>query len=58
MKNVSQYVNGHRIAEACRFLKGAGQPVTAVMFESGFQTKSNFQPGIPARDLTQSSRLA
>lgn len=40
--NVSQYVNDHRIAEACRLLKDTDQPVTAVMFESGFQTKSNF----------------
>jgi AraC-like DNA-binding protein len=41
-KNVSQYVNDHRIAEACRLLKDTGHPVTAVIFESGFQTKSNF----------------
>lgn len=41
-KNVSQYVNDHRIAEACRLLKDTGHAVTAVMFESGFQTKSNF----------------
>ena len=41
-KNVSQYVNDHRIAEACRLLKDTDQPVTAVMFEAGFQTKSNF----------------
>jgi len=41
-KNVSQYVNDHRIAEACRLLKDTDHAVTAVMFESGFQTKSNF----------------
>jgi len=41
-KNVSQYVNDHRIAEACRLLDSTDQPVTAVMFEAGFQTKSNF----------------
>jgi AraC-like DNA-binding protein len=41
-KNVSQYVNDHRIAEACRLLKDTDQAVTTVMFESGFATKSNF----------------
>lgn len=40
--NVSQYVNDHRIAEACRLLKDTDHAVTAVMFESGFGTKSNF----------------
>ncbi|RUM18880.1 helix-turn-helix domain-containing protein [Rhizobium vallis] len=41
-KNVSQYVNDYRIAEACRLLSGTEKPVTEVMFEVGFQTKSNF----------------
>jgi len=41
-KNVSQYVNEHRIAEACTLLVETGKPVTEVMFEVGFQTKSNF----------------
>lgn len=41
-KNVSQYVNDFRIAEACRLLACADISVTAAMFESGFQTKSNF----------------
>ena len=40
--NVSQYVNQHRIKEACRLLEETEQSVTAVMFASGFQTKSNF----------------
>lgn len=40
--NVSQYVNQHRIREACRLLEETDQSVTAVMFASGFQTKSNF----------------
>lgn len=40
--NVSQYVNDHRIREACRLLKETDHAVTAVMFEAGFQTKSNF----------------
>jgi len=41
-RNVSQYVNDHRVAEACRLLAGTEQPITMVMFEAGFQTKSNF----------------
>jgi AraC-like DNA-binding protein len=41
-KNVSQYVNGHRVEEACRMLVGTDQPVTTIMLEVGFQTKSNF----------------
>ncbi|PSJ60409.1 helix-turn-helix domain-containing protein [Pseudaminobacter soli (ex Li et al. 2025)] len=41
-KNVSQYINDFRIAEACRLLRETDMSVTAAMFESGFQTKSNF----------------
>ncbi|HEV7250149.1 MAG TPA: helix-turn-helix domain-containing protein [Shinella sp.] len=41
-KNVSQYVNEHRIAEACELLTDTDKPVTEIMFEVGFQTKSNF----------------
>lgn len=41
-KNISQYVNDYRIAEACRLLKGTEMSVTNAMFEAGFQTKSNF----------------
>jgi AraC-like DNA-binding protein len=41
-KNVSQYVNDYRIAAACRLLEESGQPVTVIMLEVGFQTKSNF----------------
>ncbi|MFK3777193.1 helix-turn-helix domain-containing protein [Agrobacterium sp. NPDC089420] len=40
--NVSQYVNQLRIREACRLLEETEQSVTAIMFSSGFQTKSNF----------------
>ncbi|MCX5493989.1 AraC family transcriptional regulator [Kaistia dalseonensis] len=40
--NVSQYVNDFRIAEACRLLAETDHTVTTIMFESGFQTKSNF----------------
>lgn len=41
-KNVSQYVNEYRIAEACSLLVDTDKPVTEIMFEVGFQTKSNF----------------
>ncbi|PDT28197.1 AraC family transcriptional regulator [Rhizobium sp. L9] len=41
-KNVSQYVNDYRIGEACRLLSATEKTVTEVMFEVGFQTKSNF----------------
>ena len=41
-KNVSQYINGYRIAEACRLLEAGDRQVTQIMFEAGFQTKSNF----------------
>ncbi|MEK1929691.1 MAG: AraC family transcriptional regulator, partial [Pararhizobium sp.] len=41
-KNVSQYVNDYRIAEACGLLAETEKPVTQIMFEVGFQTKSNF----------------
>ncbi len=39
--NVSRYVNGYRIREACRILEG-GASVTEAMLASGFNTKSNF----------------
>jgi AraC-like DNA-binding protein len=41
-RNVSQYINAHRIAKACQLLETSGEPVTRVMFDVGFQTKSNF----------------
>ncbi len=41
-KNVSQYVNEFRIAEACTLLAETEKPVTEIMFDVGFQTKSNF----------------
>jgi len=41
-QNVSQYINGYRIAEACRLLTETDQPVLPIMFEVGFETKSNF----------------
>lgn len=41
-KNVSQYVNAFRIAEACQLLAESEKSVTEVMLDVGFQTKSNF----------------
>ncbi len=41
-KNVSQFVNEFRISEACTLLVQTDRPVTEIMFEVGFQTKSNF----------------
>lgn len=41
-KNVSQYVNELRIAEACQLLAETEKSVTEVMLDVGFQTKSNF----------------
>lgn len=40
--NVSQFVNGFRIGEACRLLSDTELSVTQAMLEAGFQTKSNF----------------
>lgn len=41
-QNVSQYVNAFRITEACDLLSQTSKSVTEIMFEVGFQTKSNF----------------
>ncbi len=40
--SVSQYVNNYRVAEACRLLSTTDMPVTRIVFEAGFMTKSNF----------------
>ncbi|WP_394688411.1 helix-turn-helix domain-containing protein [Hoeflea sp.] len=40
--SVSQYVNNKRVADACRMLETTSEPVTRIMFEAGFMTKSNF----------------
>ncbi len=40
--SVSHYVNNHRITEACRLLAETDMPVTRILFEAGFMTKSNF----------------
>lgn len=41
-RNVSHHVNEYRIKEAQRLLGETDLTVTSVMFECGFQTKSNF----------------
>ncbi|MFE0019317.1 helix-turn-helix domain-containing protein [Mesorhizobium sp. NPDC059054] len=41
-RNVSQIVNEYRVEEARRLLAETAAPVTEIMFEAGFQTKSNF----------------
>ncbi|ABC29773.1 AraC-type DNA-binding domain-containing protein [Hahella chejuensis KCTC 2396] len=41
-RNVSQVVNEYRIEEAKRLLQETDLPVTSLLFEAGFQTKSNF----------------
>ncbi|MCF1465185.1 helix-turn-helix transcriptional regulator [Agrobacterium vitis] len=40
--NVTMPVNAFRISEACDLLSETKKPVTEIMFEVGFQTKSNF----------------
>ncbi|AJC79915.1 AraC family transcriptional regulator protein [Rhizobium etli bv. phaseoli str. IE4803] len=55
-KNVSQYVNDYRIGEACRLLSATEKSVTEVMFDVGFQTKSNFNREF--RRVTEMTPLA
>lgn len=40
-ENVSRIINRHRIERACALMTD-GQSVTTAMFDSGFDTKSNF----------------
>ena len=40
--DVSQYINGFCIGDACTRLLGTDQAVTAILYEVGFNTKSNF----------------
>ncbi|MBZ3691094.1 helix-turn-helix domain-containing protein [Phyllobacterium calauticae] len=40
--SVSHYVNDYRVREACRLLADTDRAVTGIMFDAGFQTKSNF----------------
>ncbi|ESY30268.1 AraC family transcriptional regulator [Mesorhizobium sp. LNJC391B00] len=39
--SVSQYVNDQRIGEACRLLAASDEPITRIMFDAGFLSKSN-----------------
>ena len=39
--NVSRFINSYRIEHACDLLDQA-RSITSTMFDSGFQTKSNF----------------
>ena len=41
-KNIAQWINGFRIAAACEQLASSDTPVTTVMLDCGFFTKSNF----------------
>ena len=41
-KNIAQWINGFRIAAACEQLACSDTPVTTVMLDCGFFTKSNF----------------
>ncbi|QND57234.1 helix-turn-helix domain-containing protein [Mesorhizobium huakuii] len=40
--SVSQYVNNQRIDEARRLLAATDEPITRIMFDAGFLSKSNF----------------
>ncbi|EFE95972.1 helix-turn-helix domain-containing protein [Serratia odorifera] len=40
--NVSQYVNQMRIHQAAHWLSASDRPITDIMLEAGFTTKSNF----------------
>ncbi|MEP7456935.1 AraC family transcriptional regulator [Phyllobacterium sp. SB3] len=40
--SVSQYVNDYRVKEACKLLAETDEAITRIMFDAGFQTKSNF----------------
>jgi AraC-like DNA-binding protein len=41
-QNFSQYVNRLRVSEVCSLLTDTNRPITEIMFEAGFQTKSTF----------------
>ncbi|WP_162916983.1 helix-turn-helix domain-containing protein [Cohaesibacter haloalkalitolerans] len=40
--SITDLVNRYRVEEARRLLKGSNLPVTEIMLDAGFQTKSNF----------------
>ena len=46
--SVTDLVNGYRAREAMRLLRASDLPVTRIMLESGFQTKSNFNRAFKA----------
>ncbi len=41
-ENVSRYINGFRVRHVAMLLKTTDRPVTDIMLESGFQSKSSF----------------
>jgi len=41
-QNFSQFVNQFRVSEACSMLSNSDLPITEIMYEAGFQTKSTF----------------
>ncbi len=41
-QNFSQYVNRYRVDESCRMLRDTEKTITEILYEAGFQTKSNF----------------
>ncbi|MEM8728898.1 MAG: AraC family transcriptional regulator [Pseudomonadota bacterium] len=41
-ENISRYINGFRVRHAAMLLKSTDLPVTDIMLESGFQSKSSF----------------
>lgn len=41
-ENVSRYINGFRVRHAAMLLKTTDRPVTDIMLEAGFQSKSSF----------------
>lgn len=41
-RNLSQFINDFRVAEACRLLENADIPITTLTYDAGFLTKSNF----------------
>lgn len=41
-KNFFDFVNGYRVAEACRRLETTGEPIVTIAFAVGFQSRSTF----------------
>lgn len=41
-QNFSQFINRYRVTRACSLLTDTNMPITEIMFEAGFQTKSTF----------------